>query len=335
MTTGRQTPQSSVKFLECTFTHLIASGMSGGAIYYIISGGSLQIVECVFDSCETTINEASGTGGGAVFVSDASELTMSCSVFQSCVVYTSNSGDGGAIEMLTLSSNLLINNCIFLRCVSGDDGGAICMWDFPSWQKTCVTDSRFILCEGRHPDNADGGSVMIWRSKAAIGFSNTLFGDSHATYRGGALCYYIYSTEDHHSSIHLITFCFFRNNSVESDSGNDIYFNDWIPDKPFLHCFSITKENSICYVIDDVYHFDKDNWLPQGKFPFFVNVYSILSSQIPAYTCTREIGREIYLYIMRNSSIHNSYILLISSVQVCQRKRTSHSHVPIVPSVNV
>ena len=260
----RQTPQSSVKFIKCVFINMIALEESGGAIFYTVSGGSLHIVECVFETCETRINKDSGTGGGAVFATSLSELIISSSLFLACACYTSGSSDGGAIEMFALGSNVVIGACLFISCHTDDDGGAVCMWDFLLWQGTCILDCSFVKCEGTHTTSSDGGALLVCNSNAAVGCSNTLFAHCHSEFRGGGATYHIYNTSNHHSSLHLFTFCFFNNNSAEFKPGNDVYFHQCMPTQPFVHCCSKTRENRISYYSNNDYHFDKDDWLPLG-----------------------------------------------------------------------
>ena len=268
MPADRQTPQSSVKFLQCKFSRLLASGKNGGAICYTVSGGSLEIVECVFDTCETTINEVSGTGGGAVFVSETSEFVVSSSLFLSCVCHTSYSSDGGAIEMVDPTSTITINNCAFVRCCAYDDGGAVCIWGCPSCYNRCFSEYRFIGCEGKDPASSDGGSLIVWNSNAVVSCSNTLFADSHSTFHGGAAAYYIRNGISHDSSLYLFSFCFFKDNSAKDIYGADIFFEEWVPTVPFLHSYSTTVSSRICYVEDSANwnvpeeFKNKDNWLP-------------------------------------------------------------------------
>ena len=123
---------------------------------------------------------------------------------------------------------------------------------------TSIIDCRFILCKAKLRDESDGGSVMVWRSNGAPGCSNSLFADSHSECQGGAATYYVYSRPSHKTSLSLFLFCFFKNNSANLNPGNDVYFQGWLPDIPFLHCFSLTQTKRI-------YPNNHDDWLPQAN----------------------------------------------------------------------
>ena len=113
---------------------------------------------------------------------------------------------------------------------------------------------------------------MMWNSNAAVGCTNTLFTDSHSELQGGAVSQYIYNNVSLDLTIHLLTFCFFNNNSANSNPGNDVYFHGWKPTQPFLHCFSTTKDERICYYSGGVYYTDKDDWLPQAHISEYLTV---------------------------------------------------------------
>ena len=269
MPRGRLIPESSVKFLQCKFSRLIASEKNGGAISFTLSGDSLQIDECVFESCETTVSTDSATGGGAVFVSSASELIISSSLLQSCVCYTSYSGDGGAVLIVNLTSDMRIKKCVFCNCHADDDGGGVCIWNCPIWQETCVFQSHFIACDGTDSSSSGGGGMIVWSSYAAIGSSECIFSKCSSAFFGGGLAYYTITSQSFRDAP-LSLFSFFNQNTAMTDCGTDAFFLVWIPSSPFLHSFSTSDSPRIG--VEPTYanwnnttdYSHPDNWLPLG-----------------------------------------------------------------------
>ena len=190
---------------------------------------------------------------------------MKESLFSKCEAKTTTYAGGGGVEILSAQTAPQIQSSSFTICKSGNDCGGVGIWFSSRFVSTCLSDCNFILCKITNTSTSDGGSVIVWNSSAAIGCSNTLFVDSHSEKHGGAVTQNIYNNAGHSSSIHLFSFCFFKNNSAKSDPGNDVYFNDWTPSEPFLHCFSLTETKRICYYSEDTYHTNKDNWLPHAS----------------------------------------------------------------------
>ena len=249
---GHLTLSNSATFTSCVWRNCEAQ--TGGGIY--LTAGStvtLTVKKSEFDSCKANPNR-----GGAIYAEGIKTVTIEYSLFHQCMAVARNDYGGGAIEICNIQNPPSIEATSFILCKSGNDAGGVGIWDSPSFQKICLTDSRFVECKGLASAGSDGGCLIVWFSNAAIGCSNTLFIDSRSEQRGGGASYYIYSSADHQSSIHLFFFCFFKNNSAILTPGNDVFFYDWISENPFLHCFSSTRNNRVYY------NGNVDDWLPLG-----------------------------------------------------------------------
>ena len=243
---------TSATFTSCVWTN--CQSQNGGGIYLNVTSSSvtLSLNQSEFYSC------TSSHRGGGIFVEGIGQLQVQYSLFHACVAGAAADYGGGGIEIHD-GGRPLIQETSFLSCQSGSDGAGMGIWSSPFYHEACVLNSRFVGCHAAPFGNDnDGGSLIVWDAIAAICCSNILFVDSLSEYRGGASSYYIYSSAGHHSSIHLFIFCFFKNNVARFRPGNDVYFHNWKPDQPFLHCFSLTPT-------DRIYPNGKDdNWLPHG-----------------------------------------------------------------------
>ena len=246
-------------FISCKWTS--CTGNSGGGIYYQKSDSraTLTIKKGEFYSCEASPNR-----GGGIYAEGIDTATIEDCLFYGCIAEAGNDYGGGAIQLWNIQQPFAVERTTFISCESKNDGGAISAAYCPKWHETSIVDSLFIHCTVTNSIGSDGGSLMVWESSAAIGCSNTLFANSYSERGGGAVTQYIYTTANHSPFIHLFSFCFFKNNSAKSHPSNDVFFNDWKPTEPFLHCFSTTIENRICYYEGNNYHTDKDDWFPYG-----------------------------------------------------------------------
>ena len=235
----------------------------GGGIYLSVTSSSIKLVvlKGEFHSCRATKYE-----GGGIYAKEIQEISVSNSLFSSCSCASEEDYGGAGIELWSIQNPLRIQETSFLLCHSANDAGGLGIWSSPPFQQTCILDCCFVGCTASpNTGNNDGGCLMIWYSNAAIGCSNTLFADSHSEGDGGAAAERIIQASNYryNTGIPLFIFCFFKNNSAKSNPGNDVFFYEWKPTEPFLHCFSTTKEKRISYYSSGDYHFDKDSWLPQ------------------------------------------------------------------------
>ena len=231
-TSNKQYEFISSKWVSCTADY-------GGGIY--LTAGttvSLFVTKGEFYSCK-----AAPYRGGGIYVGRIGKLEVTTSLFSGCVAEAKADCGGGGIDLNGAQAFPYIKCSSFISCTSGNDGGGLAIWSSPSFQKICLTDSRFVGCKGLANPGTDGGSLIVWASEAAIGSSNTLFVDSHSEWSGGAASYNI--TRSHNSTIPLFSFCFFKNNSARYNPGNDVFFAEWSPTQPFHHCFSLTATNRV------------------------------------------------------------------------------------------
>ena len=254
-------PSSSLKkdyeFISCVWRE--CEGESGGGISLSVTDDNsitLSVTNGEFYSCTATRYE-----GGGIYIYGINKATITDSLFLTCRTEAPNDGIGGGIDLSSIQDYPLVQSSSFISCTSGCDAGGLAFRPCPKWEHVCVVSCHFVNCEGQNTQSTDAGSYEVWDSNAAIGCSNTLFVNSHAERRGGASTIGIDNSARHSDSIHLFCFCFFNDNSAEFKPGNDVFFYEWKPTEPFLHCFSTTKEYRISYYSNNDYHFDKDDWL--------------------------------------------------------------------------
>ena len=230
----------------------------GGIYLNASSTVSLTVKKSEFHSCKASPNR-----GGGIYAEEIKTVTIEDSLFQSCIAEAGNNFGGGGIQLWKIQKNFCVERTAFIACISREDGGGVSAAYCPAWHSRYLLDSSFVGCSVTPlaSDN-DGGSLIVWRLYDEVTCSNILFADSHSERRGGASSYYIYSDVSHDSTTHIFAFCFFKNNTAITSPGHDVYFYDWIPEKPFLHCFSLSKENRVRVDPGDTTY--NDDWLPQA-----------------------------------------------------------------------
>ena len=150
-----------------------------------------------------------------------------------------------------------VQNSFFLRCSSGDDGGAWNdQWSVSNAAFVCVN-CQFIQNRNNGSVHGGGGAIEYWSLVNKLGITNSLFSENHSNYRGGSVS--MGTSQGVSLQSTLIQFCFFSMNSAHINLGNDVYFEGSFPSEPFLHCFSITPSNRVNPASND------DNWLPLGS----------------------------------------------------------------------
>ena len=227
------------------------------------SAVSLTVTNGEFYSCKSTPQR-----GGGIYIEGIGDVHIKQTLFLECIAEATNAGGSGGIEMWTVQKPPQIEECSFLLCKSGDDGGGLGIWSSPLYQETCVKECFFLECKLNHTTSSGGGGMIVWDSKAAIGCSECLFSKCHSAFIGGALCYCI--TSSTFTNIPLSSFCFFNQNTAKENCGNDAYFLEWTPTAPFLHSFSTSSSFRIAVApstrtwTDVTTYMPSDNWLPQG-----------------------------------------------------------------------
>ena len=187
---------------------------------------------CTFLSCNST-NSFTGTdGGGAIFSNSASLLSVTSSVFVSCLADSM----GGGVFATENCQQSHLSLCRFFLC-DADYGGGTSTHNGPISE---ILSSHFISCES---SEAGGGFYHNGLPDQYVKTSNCLFAHNiaHSSSRGGG------GFEDGRSSKHTIQFLFsfFTANRAPTGIGNDITIHkNAVTSSPFTHCFRTSASNS-------------------------------------------------------------------------------------------
>ena len=225
-----------------------SNAATGGAISYSSSSAtsdSLLIQSCSFISCKSTQN-----AGGAISVTNIGTVTTENSYFEGCqCAHIIRDCGGGAIYWGTVITQPMIRVCDFIRCVAGDEGGALSTRTKALNEHFVLQDSRIIKCNGT---NDDGGGIVFGGGLYYLGCTGILFTGCWCKLHGGALisdCFNSYSSS-------LIRFCFFTQNTAQSNQGHDCYTFSTGSIIPILHSFSTTQNNRVYPSSNE------NNWFP-------------------------------------------------------------------------
>ena len=241
--TGRQQPSSSTIFDHCTFIRLKSSSDNGGAIVFRSQSNTLQIISCMFNSCE------SSTGaGGAIYASSVQKVTVQSSLFLLCKA----SVDGGGIRTDYVSNQPLITASQFISCSTfgySADAGSVYIFQSSARQSSFVCDG----CSFIHSICEDiGGGIRFTNNQQTLGLANCLFYDCHCV---SGTCIGLWKQSD--TLDYPIRFCFC---SPNNNTCVDVYlvgFSSLSASSIFLLCFTTTKDNRVSPA-------EFNNWLPQG-----------------------------------------------------------------------
>ena len=232
---------------------------------------------------------SSSTGGGAIYVSGTSSLTLNNCLFLSCKSSSSSSSDwfgGGAILFIS-TGQLSLLSALFLSCYAvGERGGAIHVrfcGDTSFSNATCVdcscsTVGGGLLAEGCHGlalsnsifincRTQIGGACGFYERYSIFSVSNCIFGKNSASHslRGGG------AVEDNVYDAHyycIYSYSFFTQNTA--DNGNDIAANKvTYTSSPIVHCFTTATTNGFCNSGEFQY-----NWLHSGTQWIFHAIYT-------------------------------------------------------------
>ena len=270
---------SSAIVTSCIFTSLTTT--DNGAAISFTQGDTLSVDLCTFSDC--TAPHASGwyNGGGAVYSTAGSLLSLTSSTFVRC----STTSFGGGLLATKDLLNVSISFCSFFHCTA-DPGGAVSLFYGPS---STFISSRFISCASYL---AGGGIYYDCTSNSALFcLSDSLFAHNTAESNGNPLRgggafedyrYYLYTSK--------YSFSFFTENTAPNGKGNDIsIYNNELHTENIQHCFTTTTSHSLCNTKYDGY----DNWLPmtRNKVKSFIPIAGVL------YICTY-IKRDMILMLI-------------------------------------
>ena len=252
----------SHRFIDCLWDNA-QNINSGCAIYFVLSSAdssaSLNIKRCSFSHCHATGNVA----GGGMHVQHINSVTLSESFFFDCSCGTYEYMEGGGVLLSYLHSQPLIKDCLFLQCVSSDDGGGCGIYYCSSSITYVVDSSRFIQCQGTDSSNSEGGGIHLCHNTDPVTCTNCLICGCNAPYEGGgAWIDYPSST-----NTNLVTFCLFKDNTASSYGNDVILFNT--EENTLTHCFTTTISDSVYVgtfnsVAKQYTNIHVVDWLPLG-----------------------------------------------------------------------
>ena len=150
-------------FDSCLFSNCKAQ--NGGAIY--LKAGSavtLSVTKGQFDSCKATSYR-----GGGIYAEGIKTVIIEESLFHTCVAAATNNYGGGGIQLWNIHQPFTVESSMFISCQSGNDGGAICLSNTPSWQSPCLFHSFYIQCKATSPTASGGGAMLLWDCNAVVG----------------------------------------------------------------------------------------------------------------------------------------------------------------------
>ena len=239
---GKKYTMKSCYWKDCS------NDATGGAISYSSSyatSDSLLVQSCIFISCRSTRN-----AGGAISVTNIGTVTTENSYFEGCqCAYILGDCGGGAIYWGDVTTQPMIRVCNFIRCVAGDEGGALSTRTKALIEHFVMQNSQIIQCNGT---NDDGGGILFGGCLHYLGCTGILFTGCWCKLHGGALysdCFNSYSSP-------LIRFCFFTQNIAQLNIAHDCYTDRSGSIIPILHSFSTTQNNRVHP------YSNEDNWLP-------------------------------------------------------------------------
>jgi len=211
------------RFEGCTFNNCDAGGVGGdadtgrgGALYVDAFAGrvELELVDCVFTDCSATYETASDCGGGAVFLQNDSELSVS-----GCTFGTAGHGNsvvgtvggyncaGGAIRCVT-SVDADISDCTFTGN-SAQYGGAVAVTtDDPGGYEFEVEECAFTS----NSATQQGGALLYDCPTGFVGewtIADCVFTGNSAVVYGGAIA-------SGHSALTMDRCQFYTNTSADA-----------------------------------------------------------------------------------------------------------------------
>ena len=236
---------TSCEWNECT-------GLNGAAIYVASSNVDLEVNQCLFLSC------IASTNGSGIYAHFVSVVHVRSSLFYNCETQGTNSNDGGGgLWLDNISTELLVICTDFVGCTSHYDGAGVNMWDCNSTNGNTYTfqDCRFIQCSG----GDEGGGILSWGNTYNTGISGTLFCGCSSTYGSAVEISLVQPLTA------VIPFCLFYDNSAvytgDIAVGKELPSNDYF----FLYSFSALGSQILYYWTGSNWVLTDANWLITGK----------------------------------------------------------------------
>ena len=239
----------SHRFIDCSWNNTGRIN-TGCAIYFVRtttdSTASLSVTRCSFFHCHSSGN----VGGGGICVNQIGSAHIFESVFFDCSCGSYNSLEGGGVMLSSIYTQPFVQTCIFISCVTCDDGGGCSVYYSNSSLTYVINSCIYITCKGTYKTSSGGGGICIYANKHFITCTNCLFYACDAPNQGGGIWIDLPSG----TTMKPITFCFFREN--KSGKGRDIYFfNFGSSVRAIIQCFSFESTTGRVFG-------GQDTWLP-------------------------------------------------------------------------
>ena len=242
----------SHSFIHCSWNNNgLTSG--GGAVHIVFTSSysslSLTVDDCSFLHC----HETGSVDGGAIYAQRIDAATVKKSFFYDCECGLSTTGpEGGGIILNYIRTLPLIKSCVFVSCMTADDGGGCGIYYSYSTLTYAIDSCRCIKCKGSRITSNQGGGICLSLNYDYLACTNCLLYACEAKSQGGG----VWIGHPTGTTVKPITFCFFRGNTA--GEGRDVYFYQ-LPTTPqaIIQSFSYESENVRVSG-------GSDNWLPQG-----------------------------------------------------------------------
>ncbi|KAH7816513.1 uncharacterized protein MONOS_10988 [Monocercomonoides exilis] len=249
----------------------------GGALYVHDNENALLTIEnSSFARCYASL-----TRGGGIYALKVAECIVQHTTFDQCSAAATSDYGGGGITAESIYVQLMVEDCSFHSCFSGNDGGAIELsWSKTEKQKKCIINSNFDNCRCNVSSSGIGGAIEHWDPTDKVIISNCLFRNCYSMCGGGAIGLLVNSINNGT----LLCYCFFHNNTCQK-GGHDIVLIDSTSNNIDSTCFSTRQtENRVSTHYYSV--IDKSEWLRNdfGKVRFVSSVQTEPNA-IDTYSC--------------------------------------------------
>eukprot|EP00770_Monocercomonoides_exilis_P010838 MONOS_10785.1-p1 / transcript=MONOS_10785.1 / gene=MONOS_10785 / organism=Monocercomonoides_exilis_PA203 / gene_product=unspecified product / transcript_product=unspecified product / location=Mono_scaffold00504:43502-48745(+) / protein_length=1748 / sequence_SO=supercontig / SO=protein_coding / is_pseudo=false len=260
---------SLCEWVDCT-------APQGGALYVHDNSTAILTVEnSSFARCN-----ASSTKGGGIYALKIAECIVTHTTFVQCSAATPLYYGGGGIQLQYVYAQSIVEDCLFNKCSSGDDGGAMDLRETKTQrQKHCIINSVFEFCRANSSDSL-AGAINHWECNDQIILTNCLFRNCYSMCGGGAVTITINSKNN---GI-LFFYCFFHNNTCEK-GGHDIVLQGSTANNIDSTCFSTREtDNRVSTKYGSID--DRSEWL-RNDFGIIRFVSSTDSKQkgVDTYAC--------------------------------------------------
>ena len=224
----------NVTFFEAKFTNNSA-GVNGGAVSVLVAEGVSGFVDVsgsLFDNNTATplMGGDDDVNGGALFVEDATNVTLAASSFRSNFALK----DGGGVDIKDVLGDVNVISCFFDNNAVADEGGALKIVAEDTNTNVSVTFSTFV----NNTSVEEGGAIIIEDAGSAT-FRGSDFRLNKCEKDGGAI------TFDAIERTVVIDSCTFTNNtSMDQGGAIDYDASSGSPNAQLIVCGSRFANNT-------------------------------------------------------------------------------------------